>query len=229
MLCPHSSVLRVGGATALALAILASSPASRAEDDAPPHEGLYVAGSARGFYEQGTYSYDGTSVSIGGVGGGHSLHYAPALHGPGGGFDFAIGHSVAPGVALAFDTGIAYAGTTVDGALPWTSIEHAYQAEIGALVDSFPRVDSGFHLQAGLALAFRGFSWSQAAVGATDNVVNVESMHGVLARFGGGWSFAGESSLGLDLRFRVDVTRLWSDHSALTAVAPTIEVGVTGF
>ena len=91
------------------------------------------------------------------------------------------------------------------------------------------RRDGGAHFQAGLAYTARGFGWSQADIGASDNVVNVESMKGLRARVGGGWSFAGASSLGFDLRVRVDVTRVWSEHSALTAVAPAIELGVTAF
>jgi hypothetical protein len=215
-------------ASALALALAASSPLALPAAESR-HEGLYVAGSVRGFLEQGSYTYDTQSTPLGQAKGAVPLHYVSALHGPGGGFDFAIGHSTAHGVALALDLGIAYAALKNDGALPWTSIEGAYQAHVGVLVDGFVRDDGGAHFQAGLAFAARGFGWSQADVGATDNVVNVESMKGLRARFGGGWSFAGTSTIGLDLRVRVDVTRLWSEHSGLTAVTPAIELGVTGF
>lgn len=232
MACPASSPCRLRCASAFALALAsalaASSPVALHAAESR-HEGLYVAGSARGFLEQGNYTYDTQSVPMVKASGALPLRYVSPLLGPGGGFDFAIGHSIAKGVALALDVGIAYAAVKDDGALPWTSIEGAYQADIGALVDGFVRDDSGAHFQAGLAFTARGFGWAQAGVGATDNVVNVESMRGLRARFGGGWSFAGASSLGFDLRFRVDVTRLWSEHSGLTAVAPGIELGVTGF
>jgi hypothetical protein len=232
MACPDSSLCRLGRASALALVVATSSPVTlrAAEPTAEPRrEGLYVAGSARGFLEQGSYTYDALSAPMEKGASALPLHYVSSLHGPGGGFDFAIGSSIAPGVAIALDVGIAYTAAKNDGALPWTSIDGAYQANIGALVDAFVRDDSGAHFQAGLAFTARGFGWSQAAVGAPDNVVNVESMKGVRARFGGGWSFARAGSLGLDLRFRVDVTRLWSEHSGLTAVAPAIELGVTAF
>jgi hypothetical protein len=197
--------------------------APRAGVAGQPREGLYFEASMRGTYELGRYTYDTTSTA------GQPLHYVAPVHASGGGLELAFGHSIRRGLALAVDAGFGFATVAKDHSLPWTTLEGTSHASVGVLLDAYPHVDRGAHVQLGLAYVTRSFAWSQADIGASDNVVEVEALHGLRARIGGGFRLAGDAATGVDVRVRVDVTYAWRARTTMTSVAPGIELGVTSF
>lgn len=163
-----------------------SEPAPASEG--PARDGLYVRAGAAVGYGIGSYVYEGPADST--MGPAQMLQFDVSARGPAGEVQLAVGHAVAPRLAVAVEGGFTLARVKQSGWLGGTWLERLHSVRLGLLADYFLTPGSSWHLLAGASVVRVTPLAGSDLPDEWDGIVQPEPLLGAVVTAGGGYAWA---------------------------------------